>query len=184
MTEKVRLGPSIEEEWDDETRALVMGAGGLNIFRTVAHHPKLLKRWLVFGGHVLVKSTVPARERELLILRTGWRCGSEYEFGQHTVIGAQAGLTEDEIRRIAREELDGWAPDDAMLLRAADELVGKFDLTQETYDSLGEQWSTQQVLDIVFTVGQYMMVSMMLKTFGVQLEPGTPGWPSEDVGRV
>ena len=46
----------------------------LNIFATLAHHPKLLKRWLVFGNHVLAKSTLPARDRELLILRTGWRC--------------------------------------------------------------------------------------------------------------
>ena len=98
-----RLAPTTEADWDDETRALLDALGRLNIFTTLAHHPKLLKRWLVFGGHVLAKSTLPDRERELLILRVGWRCGSEYEFGQHTVIGRRLGLTDDEIRRLATD---------------------------------------------------------------------------------
>ena len=54
------------EEWDDETKALLGGNPVINIFATLAHHPKLMKRWLVFGNHVLAKSTLPARDRELL----------------------------------------------------------------------------------------------------------------------
>ena len=66
-----RLQPLPREEWDDETRAL-LGDRTLNVFATFAHHPKLMKRWLVFGNHVLSKSTLPARDREVLVLRTGW----------------------------------------------------------------------------------------------------------------
>ena len=91
-----RLEPLDPSSLDEETRKYVPG-DALNIFRTLARHPKLLKRWLVFGSHVLAKSTLSPRERELLILRTGWRCGAEYEFGQHTVIGRDAGLTDAEI---------------------------------------------------------------------------------------
>ena len=98
-----RLAPTTAAERDDETNGLVDALGGLNIFATLAHHPKALKRWLVFGGHVLAKSTLPERERELLILRVGWRCGSEYEFGQHTVIGRRAGITDDEVRRLTTD---------------------------------------------------------------------------------
>ena len=68
-----RLSPLEAEQLDAETRDLLGPGARLNIFRTVAHHPKLLKRWLVFGNHVLAKSTLPARERELVILRTGCR---------------------------------------------------------------------------------------------------------------
>src|SRR5262249_26102945 len=75
-----RLAPKPRDEWDDETRALI-GDNSLNIFATLAHHPKLMKRWMVFGSHVLAKNTLPARDRELLILRTGWNCGSPYEWG-------------------------------------------------------------------------------------------------------
>ena len=66
----------------------------LNIFATLARHPKLLKRWLVFGDHVLGKSTLSAREREIAILRVGWLCRCEYEWGQHVVIGRMVGLSE------------------------------------------------------------------------------------------
>lgn len=178
MTEAPRLAPLPEQDWDDETRALLEAGQPLNIFTTLAHHPKLLKRWLVFGSHVLVKSTLPARERELAILRTGWRCGSEYEFGQHTVIGAATGLTDDEIRRLATEGTAGWAPDDAVLVRAVDELVADHTVSDETWAALAERWDTQQLIDLVFAVGQYVLVSTALRTFGVQLDEGVPGWPA------
>ncbi|MDQ3012738.1 MAG: carboxymuconolactone decarboxylase family protein, partial [Acidobacteriota bacterium] len=99
-----RLEPLTEEQLDDGTRRILdrarMRGRVLNIFRTLAHHPKLLERWMVFGTHVLSKSTLPAREREMLILRIGWLCRSEYEWGQHVLIGSQAGLTNEEIERI------------------------------------------------------------------------------------
>lgn len=174
-----RLAPTTEDDWDEETAALMAGSGGLNIFATLAHHPKLLKRWLVFGGHVLAKSTLPARERELLILRTGWRCGSEYEFGQHTVIGRASGLTDDEIRRLTGDADDpAWSDDDRVLVRAVDELVDDHVISDATWADLTARWSTQQVMDLVFAVGQYQLVSMALRSFGVPLDDGAPGFPS------
>jgi alkylhydroperoxidase family enzyme len=178
MAREPRIPPTDPAELDDETRALVEGLGNLNIFSTLAHHPKLLKRWLVFGNHVLNKSTLPVRERELAILRVGWRCGSEYEFGQHTVIGQRAGITDDEIARLATESLDGWSATDAVVVRAADELVADHSLSDGTWAALGETWSTEQVMDLVFAIGQYVLVSMALNSFGVQRDEGVPGFPS------
>ena len=66
----------------------------------LAHHPKLLKRWMVFGNHILFKSTLPDRERELLILRIAWRCRAEYEWGQHVVITRRCGVDDAEMARI------------------------------------------------------------------------------------
>ena len=73
----------------------------LNIFATLAHHPRLLKRWSDFGGVLLYGGKLPARERELLILRTGYLCQAPYEWGQHVTIGLAAGLTDEEIARVA-----------------------------------------------------------------------------------
>lgn len=149
-----------------------------NIFRTLARHPKLLKRWLVFGNHVLMKSTLPARERELLILRTGVRCRCEYEWGQHAVIARQIGLSEEEIRRVTQgPDEPGWAPFDAALLRAADELHDDYAISDATWSKLSEKYGTPQLMDVVFTVGQYKLVSMALNTFGVELDPGVEGFP-------
>src|SRR4029453_9053603 len=91
----------------------------LAIFTTLARHPKLLKRWLVFGNHVLFKSTLSARERELAILRVGWLCRSEYEWGQHAEIGRAIGLGDEEISRVADgPAASGWTAHEAALLRA------------------------------------------------------------------
>src|SRR4051812_14057096 len=101
---RVRMEPLTLDEMDAETREIVeRGAFDgrvLNIFATLAHHPKLLKRWLVFGSHVLSKSTLSPREREILTLRTGGRCGSAYEGGQHVVIGRAPGPPDDEIEKL------------------------------------------------------------------------------------
>ncbi len=150
----------------------------LNIFGTLARHPKLLKRWLVFGNHVLAKSTLGARDRELLILRTGWRCRSPYEWGQHVVIARAAGVTDEEIVRVSEgPDAPGWSPDDATLLRAADELHDDQSLSDATYAALKTRYDEQQLLDIVFTVGQYHLVSMALNTFRVQRDDGAKGVP-------
>lgn len=173
-----RIDPLDASDFDEEAAA-VTPAGAANIFRTLAHHPKLLKRWLVFGNHVLLKSTLPARERELIILRTGWRCYSQYEFGQHRVIGRDAGLTDDEIEALCGEpDAHDWSGDDRALIAAADELHDDQCISDATWAALAQRWDEQQILDIVFAVGQYTLVSMALNSCGVQLDDGLEGFPT------
>jgi 4-carboxymuconolactone decarboxylase len=171
------LNPLPREQWDEETRAL-LGEQTLNIFGTLARHPKLLKRWLVFGSHVLGKSTLSARDRELLILRTGWRCRAPYEWGQHVAIARDSGIGDDEIARVAQgPDADGWDATGTLLMRATDELHDTQSLTDATYTALDEHYSDEQLLDIVFTVGQYHLVSMALNAFRVARDDGVSGVP-------
>ncbi|WP_158566955.1 carboxymuconolactone decarboxylase family protein [Actinomadura craniellae] len=174
-----RLPLTTEADWDDETRRRIEVLNRQNIFTALANHPDLLRRWLVFGGHVLRKSTLPARERELVILRVGWRCGSAYEFGQHRIIGREAGLTDTEIDRLAGDIAAAeWTEADRTLLRAADQLVDTRRVDDATWAELAAGWSTQQVMDLVFTVGQYVLTCMALNTFEIPLDEGLEGFPS------
>jgi alkylhydroperoxidase family enzyme len=179
------IPPLPSDEWDEELQPM-RGATGttgepLNIFATLAHHPKLLKRWLVFGNHVLAKSTLPARDRELLILRTGWRCRAPYEWGQHVVIARTAGLSDEEISRVAAgPDAQEWDPFEAHLLRAVDELHDDACVTEPTYTAIAARYDEQQMLDLVFTVGQYHLVSMALNTFRVERDDGVTGMPIPD----
>ena len=176
--EKPRVEPLGRDELDSETRARFGDGSVLGIFATLARHPDLMKRWLVFGNHILFKSTLPARERELVILRVGWLCQAGYEWGQHVLIGRNSGLSEEEIERIPDgAEAKGWSVGDQWLLRATDELHGDAFITDTTWQGLSETLSTEQLMDLIFTVGQYNLVSMALNSLGVQPEEGLPRLP-------
>ncbi len=182
-----RIQPLPESEWNDETRKLLESLRRegqvYNIFTTLSRHPKLLNRWLVFGNHVLSKSTLPAREREIAILRVGWLCRAEYEWGHHVAIGKQAGLSADDIKRVAEgADATGWDPFEAALLRAVDELHANSVIGDPTWQALARRYNTEQLLDFLFTVGQYQLVSMVLNSVGVRLEEGFEGFPNETEG--
>ncbi len=114
MTENldVRIPPLADDQLTGKAAEIMqpmLDAGRpWNVFRTMVQHPDLARRWMVFANHVLFKSTLPGRERELAILRIGWLCQSEYEFAQHRVIGIEAGLTAEEVERV--KEGDGRKP--------------------------------------------------------------------------
>lgn len=154
--------------------------GTLNLFATLVHHPKLLKRWRVFGAHVLFKSTLSPRERELLILRTAWNCRASYEWGHHVEIGRGVGLTDTEIDNVpAGPDAGIWSAGERALLAAADELHSDQCISDATWAVLGADHSPDQLIDIIFTVGQYTVVSMALNSLGVPLEEGVPDLPGE-----
>jgi len=188
-----RVPPQSEAEWDDQIRPYINPQGVAekdvyNIFKTLACHPKLAKAWMVFGNHILLKSSLPARDREILILRVGWLCQSGYEFGQHRRIGGEAGLSDREIQAVAEGAGSSvWSNDDRLLLRAADELFTNNALTDATWAALSRRFETRQMMDLHFTVGNYIMFSMALNSFGVQLDEGLDGLPaagSADPGRA
>lgn len=176
--DKPRVAPLRDDQLDAETRQRFGDAPLLNIFRTLAHHPKLLRRWLVFGTHVLGKNTLTARDRELVILRIGWLCKSEYEWTQHVHIARGSGLGDEDIARIAAgPDAPGLDPFDRLQLRAVDELHADAFLSDATWQALAQRYDTQQILDLIFTVGQYQLVSMALNSLGVQLEDGLERLP-------
>jgi len=179
MTTEQHTAPRIAPLSEEEAAPLLgEGTRPLNIFLTMAKNEGLSNAFMHLGGYLLGRRlTVPRREREIVILRVGWRSGSDYEFGQHTVIGKHVGLTDDEIVRLATESLDGWNDDDAPLVAMADELCADNVVGDATWARLAQRWSEQQLLDLVVLAGFYRLVSGFLRTVGVQREPQTPGWP-------
>jgi 4-carboxymuconolactone decarboxylase len=149
----------------------------LNIFSTLARHPDLFTSFSKLGTLLLFKGVLPARERELVILRVGWRSGSEYEFGQHTVIGRDAGLTDSEIDRLAIDDVHCWSDDDQSLVRLADELCATNGVSDDVWQALESRWDERALLELLMLAGFYRMVSGVLNGARVALEPTTPGWP-------
>jgi alkylhydroperoxidase family enzyme len=171
-------------EWDEATGETLSrtlgGASGapLAIFRTLAHHPRLLKRFNGLGGLFLAHGELPPRDRELVILRTAWRTEAEYEWAQHAVIGARVGLTADEIGAVGSIDAPAGGDDDRSLLHFTDELVDTASVGDELWAVQRARWSDSQLIELVTLIGFYRMVAGFLNTVGVQLEPGLTGWPS------
>lgn len=178
---KPRIQPLDAADHDEQTRELLSGldvrdAPAANIFNTLVRHPGLFRRWAPFGGKVLA-GKVPARDRELLILRTAWLCRSAYEWGQHVIMGRGAGLRDEEIGRIPAGTAAGWDDFDAVLLRAADELHADACIGDATWAALAGRYDERQLIEVPMLVGHYHMVAFALNSLGVQREEGVVGLP-------
>jgi alkylhydroperoxidase family enzyme len=174
---KPRIAPLEMGELNEDQKALLepFAARGpvLNIFKTMARDPAAAKAFLAWGNYILSRRNgLPAREREIVILRIGYLCKSGYEFTQHTRIGLDCGLSEDEIERIKRGADAGWGEADAVLIRACDDLNRNHFISDAVWAELGRHYSDKQKMDLVYTAGQYTQVSMLLNSFGVQLDEG------------
>jgi len=165
-----RLPPLTDEDWPEDVADMLHGfAGGLNVYRTMAHHPDLLRAWTALRDHV-VNHTALGRERaEVVILRTGVRLGSDYEWSQHILRARQFGLTD---RRIAgmRGAPGAMEPEDALLARAVDQLFDDAALSGETLSALKELVGTAGVLDLMTTVGFYSTLGFILNSFDTPLD--------------
>jgi 4-carboxymuconolactone decarboxylase len=181
--ESPRIPPLADSERDEQVTALLaplqVDGKDLNIFATLARHPRLFKRWSAFGGTLLYRGELSGRDRELLILRTAWSCGAHYEWGQHVLIARAAGLLDEEIARVSHgADAPGWSTADAALLRAADELHGDSSIADATWAVLAERYDHRQLIEVCMVVGQYHLVAFTLNSLRVQREPGVPGLPS------
>jgi alkylhydroperoxidase family enzyme len=144
---------------------------GLNVLGTLAHHPALTRAFNTFNGHVQFATTLSPRQRELLILRVAERRKSEYEWAQHVVLAADAGLAAEEVARVAQgADAGGWSPLERAMLAAVDELIDEATVSDGTWAALAVDLDEQQLMDLVFTVGAYEVLAMALKSFGVQLD--------------
>jgi alkylhydroperoxidase family enzyme len=178
----LRIPPLPAAERDERTaellRPLQVDGTDLNIFATLVRHPRLFKRWSAFGGTLLVRGELPARHRELLILRTAWNCGADYEWGQHARIARGCDLSDDEINRVVEgPEARGWSPTEASLLRASDELHRDSSISDGTWADLAATYDEHQLIEICMVVGQYHLVAFTLNALGVEREPGVEGFP-------
>ena len=174
---ELRLPPVDPAETSDQTAELLQSLkfdpeGPVpNIFATLAHHPRLLKRWSAFGGTLLFRSELTARERELLILRTAWHCKAHYEWSNHVPMARRAGVTDDEVARVTEgPDAPDWDDGDAALLRAADELHADSVIGDTTWKTLAATYTPAQLVEIPMVVGQYHLVAFTLNSLGVQLD--------------
>ena len=153
-------------------------ANAVNVLATMAHNRNVSRALGTFAQTVLFDDGMTRRDIELTVLRMGWNCQSEYEFGQHTLFGREAGLTDDEIYLVTRPIRHGdWSPAEAALLQVVDDLYSDDCVSDAAWAAAAEHFDEAQLVHLVAAAGCYRMVSGFLNSAGVQLDEGVPTWP-------
>lgn len=180
-----RIAAVAEGEIDEASRALIVavraGAGAPPMvevpeyMRTVVKHPDIFRCQMEMGT-ALFAGRIPARERELAILRVGWLCRAPYEWGQHVAIGYRVGLSGEEIARVRTgSAAPGWSDHDAAILRGVEELIADKALSDDTWDTLAQNWDEAQMIEFPMMVGQYVATAYVQNSLRIPLEGGNPG---------
>jgi alkylhydroperoxidase family enzyme len=156
---------------------IAVGAGAatrtepLRVFTALGRHPALFLPWLRFAGRLL-RGELPAADRELVILRTAWRCGAPYEWVHHVPFAQRAGLGRPLLAAIAAgPESPAFGARQRLLLVATDELLDRRVISDHTWRALQERWTEQQLIELCLLVGHYAMLAMALNSLGVDPEP-------------
>lgn len=155
------------------------GAEPLQLFRTIAHHPVLLDKLRSTGTYLLNFGTIDPIERELVILRTCFRCGCEYEWGVHVAIFAEAvGLSGEQVTATASNATSAFAPEHRSLIDLVDQLHDTSSVTDELWGVLRRRYRDEQLVELITLVGQYHTVSFTANALGVRLEPYGARFPA------
>ena len=153
----------------------------LKLFRTLAKHLPLARAWGTLGAHNLSRGALPVRDRELIILRTCYLNGCEYEWGVHATIYAKAaGLSEQQYLATARPDpaSSTWSAHDRDVLAFADALHASARLPLELCERLAAEWHEAQFLEACEVAGFYHGVAYMANVAGVELEEWGARFPA------
>ena len=175
----MRIKPLDPSKWTDAHRE-VIGPQGIESQRAVcAYNLELCKKYWDFTTVLTSRFTLPLRDKELLILRTAWLSRGNFVWGAHsTGSGKQAGITDEELTRITRgPDAKGWSHFDAALLRAADELHSSRFIKDATWKTLAERYDEGQLVEALFVVGNYTLLTMFHNSVGLPLRPGMKALP-------
>jgi alkylhydroperoxidase family enzyme len=168
------LAPLTDAQWPPELADLLTGfAGGLNVYRVMAHHPALVRAWKDLRTHIVTENALTPEQQEIVILRAGHRFNSDYEWAHHVVRGRAAGLSDARIAH-ARAPKDRLRDDviDDLLMAAVDHLMDSGQLPITLRERLMERIGAKGVLDLMATVGMYSTLAFILKTFAVPIDVG------------
>jgi AhpD family alkylhydroperoxidase len=139
------------------------------VFTTLARHRGLFRAWLRFAGRLMPRGKLPRTDTELVILRVSVNTGCDYEWGHHVVIGRRAGLTNEQIARVADgPDADGWSDHERAVLRAVDELAAADVISESTWTALKRRYDERQLIELCLLAGHYTMLAGTLNSIGVQ----------------
>jgi 4-carboxymuconolactone decarboxylase len=173
------LSPMTVDELSPEIREM-LGPWAFNLHRTLAYSEQSLTQWMPFAKHILQENSLSVREREIAILRVGWNCRSPYEWGMHEGVARTAGFTDEDLDAICvGKGSDHWTASEAAILAAVDDLHAHSTIADGTWVQLKAHFTKQQLVDMVYLIGQFHLISIMLNAMRTPLENGLAPMPDD-----
>lgn len=179
-----RIPPLPHRNWTDEEVEVITFWEGESVRETgarstltmtLAQHPAIGRTFYPFGKQLLVHSTLPARQRELMTLRISWLYSCEYEWGHHLQWARNLGISDEEIEALkGATDAYPWSELDLAVLRAIDQLRENNVIDDDVWAALARHFDQRQLMDLVLTIGHYVMLSWAIASWGTELEPGWP----------
>lgn len=167
-----RIDPVAPEAMAPELRELLATRPPYNIYRILANAPTLLPGFIQLAGSVLTKTELDPQLREIVILRVGAHCHSDYEMHQHERLARHVGVSEERIHKAldVRAAQAGDSLEDK-LLRFTDSVVLSVKAPREQFETVKAALGPRQLTELLLTIGLYMMVSRTLENLEVEIEP-------------
>jgi 4-carboxymuconolactone decarboxylase len=178
-----RISPLTEQELSQDARELLAlplkghRESAISPFLlTVVRHPGLYRRYAPFVGKLLVGGKLPARDRELAILRGAWLCRCSYEWGEHVRLAGAAGITGTEIEAIVKGSHEpSWSPADRAVLSATEQLHATGHISDDTWNSLVLRYDEMQLIELPMLIGAYQMIAYAQNALRTSLPEGSVG---------
>lgn len=152
--------------------------GELNLFRSMGHVPRAMQAYMRLGTALWSGGDLSTRERELAILAVARSQRSRYEWHQHVDIGREAGVTTEELRRIARADETGFPEREQAVMRYA-EAVAAGTVTGPLFQAAREATDTETVVALTLLAGHYLLTARFLDALSVPVDDPFVGWDPE-----
>jgi len=170
QSQSSRIVPLSLDQVSDEIMAEFGGRENprnqLNFFKVMVQHPGLLRAYVPMAMLLGREPSIPHRDKEILILRTLTLCGEGYEMAHHHMIARTAGLTDAEFAAACNGSA-GLSVFEQALMAAAEELVRNHCISDATWAVLAERYTVSQLIELVFMVGNYTLLSMVDNSLGI-----------------
>jgi len=184
-SDKPRIPLLPQSEWTEEARDVFAVLEGpearergprYDIILMLAQNPALTRPFLEYNRHLMFFSSLTPRVRELVTLYVAWTCKSEYEWLSHVREGLRIGLSDDDIEAVKLGPASPhWNEFECNLMRLVDEMRDSYTISDETWAALSSHFDTRGMMDLIFTIGNYVMFSSILNGMRVQPEAGAEG---------
>jgi len=172
--------PEAQEQFDKITKN---GARIINLYRTLAHNPRVMRDFIKLGNTLLSRTELPPKLRELAVLRLARLTGSQYEWTQHYPVALQAGLTAAQA-----DALTDWARsglfnnEQKAVLKFVDEMVSGKPVSDAVFQAVRAFLSEKQAMELAAAVGYWEMVGRFLAALQVDIDRQTVGSAAELFG--